>query len=148
MQVYSIITLQLVLTTVVAAIVVANASVQHFLLQNVGVQIALMLVSMLALIPLYIWRNSHPHNLVLLGVWTCLFSGGWYCQPQVNKAVGLFAQHNNHFLLAAAAVTVGMACSFFEPVIVFEARPHAACAPTTKPKRCMPHVIHALLSWY
>jgi FtsH-binding integral membrane protein len=88
-QVYSIITLQLVLTTVVAAIVVANASVQHFLLQNVGVQIALMLVSMLALIPLYIWRNSHPHNLVLLGVWTCLFSGGWYCQHQVNKAVGL-----------------------------------------------------------
>lgn len=40
-----------------------------------ALQIGLLVVSMLGLIPLYIWRQSHPHNLVLLGVWTCLFSG-------------------------------------------------------------------------
>ena len=72
---YGIIAMQLVLTAAVAAVVVLNSGVQHFMLHNIGVQIALMLFSILALIPLYIWRNSHPHNLVLLGIWTSLFSG-------------------------------------------------------------------------
>jgi hypothetical protein len=75
-KVYGIIAAQLVLTTIVAAVVVANADVRHFMVTHWGVQIALLVVSMLGLIPLYIWRQSHPHNLLLLGVWTCLFSGG------------------------------------------------------------------------
>lgn len=91
-KVYSIIALQLVLTTCVAAFVVFSKPTQHFLLANWGIQIALLLVSMLALIPLYIYRNSHPQNLVILGLWTCIFS-----------------------------VTVGMACSFYQPEIVLEA---------------------------
>ncbi|EFN57628.1 hypothetical protein CHLNCDRAFT_59619 [Chlorella variabilis] len=91
-KVYGIIAVQLVLTTMVAATVVMNASVQHFLLQNFGIQIALLLVSILALIPLYIWRTTHPHNLIMLGIWTTLFS-----------------------------VTVGMTCSFYQPAIVLEA---------------------------
>lgn len=72
---YGIIAIQLVLTAAVASVVVFNTGVQHFMLRNVGVQIALLLVSILALIPLYIWRQSHPLNLVLLGLWTSLFSG-------------------------------------------------------------------------
>jgi FtsH-binding integral membrane protein len=79
LQVYGIIAMQLVLTAAVAAVVVLNSGVQHFMLRNIGVQIALLLFSILALIPLYIWRNSHPHNLVLLGIWTSLFSGAGGC---------------------------------------------------------------------
>lgn len=74
-QVYGIIAAQLVLTTIVAAVVVTQPSVQHFMLRSVGLQFGLLLASMLGLIPLYIYRNSHPANLALLGVWTCLFSG-------------------------------------------------------------------------
>jgi FtsH-binding integral membrane protein len=134
LQVYGIISVQLVLTTIVAAAVVLNANVQHFLLQNVGIQIALLLVSILALIPLYIWRHSHPHNLVLLGVWTCLFSGreppanhelthackdaSWCCPvpPRIKPSVVPVVGHHS-----CRAVTVGMACSFYQPVIVLEA---------------------------
>ncbi|KAI7842402.1 hypothetical protein COHA_004041 [Chlorella ohadii] len=91
-KVYGIIAAQLLLTTLVATVVVVNSDVRHFMLAHWGVQIALLVVSMLGLIPLYIWRHSHPHNLLLLGVWTCLFS-----------------------------VTVGMAVSFYQPVIILEA---------------------------
>ena len=90
-KVFAIISCQLVLTTVVAAVVIFTPAKQ-WLFQNFGVQLALLLVSMLALVPLYIYRTTHPYNLVLLGVWTCLFS-----------------------------VTVGMACSFYQPEIVLEA---------------------------
>lgn len=74
-QVYGIISMQLVLTTLVAAAVVASPSAQHFLLTNWGLQLGLLLLSMLGLIPLYAYRQSHPTNLILLGCWTPLFSG-------------------------------------------------------------------------
>lgn len=68
--------MQLVLTTIVAAAVVASPSAQHFLLANWALQLGLLLLSMLGLIPVYMYRHSHPTNLILLGCWTPLFSGG------------------------------------------------------------------------
>lgn len=91
-KVYGIISMQLLLTTIVAAAVVASPSAQRFLLANWGLQLGLLLLSMLGLIPLYAYRQSHPTNLLLLGCWTPLFS-----------------------------VTVGMACSFYPSAIVIEA---------------------------
>lgn len=64
---YGIIAAQLVLTTLVAAVVVSNRGVQQFMLQSWGVQVGLLLASCLMLIPLYVWRHSHPSNLLLLG---------------------------------------------------------------------------------
>lgn len=77
LQVYGIISMQLLLTTIVAAAVVASPSAQRFLLANWGLQLGLLLLSMLGLIPLYAYRQSHPTNLLLLGCWTPLFSGVW-----------------------------------------------------------------------
>lgn len=91
-KVYGIIALQLVMTAIVAAVVATNVSVQHFLFANWGFHLGLMLLSILGLIPLYIYRQKHPLNLVLLGCWTPVFS-----------------------------VTVGMACAYYQPAIVLEA---------------------------
>lgn len=74
-QVYGIIAAQLALTAAVAAVVVANPGVQRFMVQSWGVQVGLLLASMLLLIPLYLVRAKHPQNLLVLGVWTALFSG-------------------------------------------------------------------------
>lgn len=147
LQVYGIIAAQLVLTTLVAAVVVANKSVQQFVVQSWGLQIALLLVSILALIPLYIWRHSHPTNLALLGVWTCIFSGAQaacgleggcagYVQSGCGRQGGEQARSARVRppcciqpclsisacpLPTTPAVTVGMACSFYQPAIVLEA---------------------------
>ncbi len=75
-QVYGIIAFQLACTTIVAATVVFNHSVQQFVAHSFGLNIALLLCTILLLIPLYIYRQTHPTNLVLLGVWTCMMSGG------------------------------------------------------------------------
>ncbi|PSC76224.1 BI1 isoform A [Micractinium conductrix] len=91
-KVYGIITLQLACTALVAAAITSSVSVQHYLSANWGWQIGAMVVSMLGLIPLYIYRQQHPTNLILLFAWTPIFS-----------------------------VTVGMACSFYAPYIVLEA---------------------------
>lgn len=163
-QVYGIIALQLVLTAAVAAVVVLNASVQQFMLRSVWVQVVLLLASMLALIPIYIWRHSHPHNLVrrrswqggrgrqrrlrcrrffqssdrraplcsqvLLGVWTCLFSGEAQCggrggaaraMGRTSAATPCHPHRPPPPARRCPAVTVGMACSFYQPVIVMQA---------------------------
>lgn len=125
-KVYGIIAAQLVLTAIVAAVVVANSDVRHFMLAHWGIQVsrwcaerptrctrppgalpgagsslaqpgpllqvALLIVSMLGLIPLYIWRQSHPHNLLLLGLWTCLFSGGCAAPSRQHLALAALAR--------------------------------------------------------
>ncbi|KAH7617384.1 hypothetical protein Ndes2526B_g07986 [Nannochloris sp. 'desiccata'] len=91
-KVFGIVTAQLLLTAVVALAIILNPSTQQYLATSPGVQIGLMLSSFLGLIPLYIYKNRHPVNLVVLAAWTSVFS-----------------------------VTVGLACTFYAPIIVIQA---------------------------
>lgn len=68
-KVFGIVSCQLVLTAIVATLLIFNPSTQQYLASSVGIQIALMLVSMLGLIPLYMFKDKHPLNLGLLAAW-------------------------------------------------------------------------------
>jgi FtsH-binding integral membrane protein len=91
-KVFGIVTAQLLLTAAIALIIVLNPSTQQYLASSPGIQIGLMLASMLGLIPLYMYKDRHPLNLGLLAAWTSVFS-----------------------------VTVGLACTFYAPIIVIQA---------------------------
>lgn len=91
-KVFGIISCQLILTTLVSLLIVTNPPLQHFLTGSIGIQILLFVLSLVLLFPLYTYKDRHPHNLVFLGIWTTVFS-----------------------------TTVGMACTFYQPVIVIQA---------------------------
>jgi FtsH-binding integral membrane protein len=91
-KVFGIVGCQLALTAVVAAVIMFNQPVQHFVLENVAVQIVFALLPFVVMIPLFIYRNKHPANLICLAIFTFCLS-----------------------------VSVGTACSVFAPEIVLEA---------------------------
>ncbi|GKV48601.1 hypothetical protein SLEP1_g55398 [Rubroshorea leprosula] len=72
-KVYSIITLQLLVTIVVAATVVSVHPIAHFFVSTgVGLALYIVLIIMpfLTLCPLYYYHQKHPVNFLLLGVFT------------------------------------------------------------------------------
>lgn len=66
---FSIVSCQLALTALVAGVLMLNPGTQLYLARSIWIQVLLMLTSMLGLIPLYIYKDEHPTNLVLLGAW-------------------------------------------------------------------------------
>lgn len=91
-KVYGIISAQLVLTAVVAAIIMFNHPVRSFVTGSLAFQIVVAILPLIGLIPLYIYQRNHPTNLILLGLWTACLSIG-----------------------------VGTACTLYQPFIVLEA---------------------------
>eukprot|EP00884_Botryococcus_braunii_P000946 jgi/Botrbrau1/10852/Bobra.0025s0030.1 len=91
-KVYGIIASQLVLTAIVAGTILASPPVRSFVTSNAIFQITFALLPLVGLIPLYIYQRSHPHNLIILGLWTVCISVG-----------------------------VGSACTLYEPAVVLEA---------------------------
>jgi protein lifeguard len=91
-KVFGIVTAQLLLTAGIALAIILNPSTQQYLATSAGIQIGLFLASFLGLIPLYMFRSKHPLNLAILAAWTSVFS-----------------------------VTVGLACTFYAPIIVIQA---------------------------
>eukprot|EP00897_Mesotaenium_endlicherianum_P006195 jgi/Mesen1/5603/ME000282S04755 len=73
-KVYGIISIQLALTIVVSSCLAFIPSASNFVLGNVPFQIVTFILPFLTMIPLYIYRHSHPLNLALLGVWTASLS--------------------------------------------------------------------------
>ncbi|GKU86518.1 hypothetical protein SLEP1_g1030 [Rubroshorea leprosula] len=72
-KVYSIITLQLMATIVVAAVVVSVHPISHFFVSTgvgIALYIVLILVPFITLCPLYYYHQRHPVNYLLLGVFT------------------------------------------------------------------------------
>lgn len=80
------------LTAVVAFSIISSPGTQRYLTQSPGLMIAMMVLSFLLLVPLYMYKDKHPHNLVLLGSWTGIMS-----------------------------LSVGLVCSVYSPVVVLEA---------------------------
>eukprot|EP00271_Cylindrocystis_brebissonii_P014892 TRINITY_DN36528_c0_g1_i1.p1 TRINITY_DN36528_c0_g1~~TRINITY_DN36528_c0_g1_i1.p1 ORF type:complete len:261 (+),score=48.53 TRINITY_DN36528_c0_g1_i1:267-1049(+) len=91
-KVYGIIGIQLAFTAAVAAGFMLVPDMKGFLVQNTWFFICAMVLPFITMIPLYIYRHSHPLNLAFLSVWTL-----------------------------AMSLIVGVACSFERGPIVLEA---------------------------
>ncbi|KAL3531311.1 hypothetical protein ACH5RR_010633 [Cinchona calisaya] len=94
-KVYSIITLQLILTVAVAAVVVSVPRIPLFFTTTgagLAVYILLILTPFIVLWPLYYYHQKHPVNYLLLGVFT-----------------------------VALALAVGMTCSYTSGKVILEA---------------------------
>uniref|UniRef100_A0A453GLA8 BI1-like protein n=1 Tax=Aegilops tauschii subsp. strangulata TaxID=200361 RepID=A0A453GLA8_AEGTS len=76
-KIYVILSLQLLLTAVVAAVVVKVRAIPHFFVSSyagLGVYIFILIFPFIVLFPLYCYRQKHPVNLLLLGVFTVAIS--------------------------------------------------------------------------
>jgi FtsH-binding integral membrane protein len=91
-KVYGILSVQFVLTTVVAGLVVLSASVNQFFQSNPASVLVLAFLPLVLMCPLYAYQQSHPLNLILLGLFTVSIS-----------------------------LSVGISCSLAPPAIVLEA---------------------------
>lgn len=67
---YAILFSQLALTGVVSTWVVLDEAPRRALTQNPVLFWLMLLSPLLLMIPLFMMRQRHPHNLILLGVWT------------------------------------------------------------------------------
>lgn len=91
-KVYGIVATQLVLTAVISFAIMSSPATQAFLARSPGLLLALALVPLVLLIPLHMYKDKHPTNLLLLGLFTALFS-----------------------------TTVGFICTAYAPLVVVEA---------------------------
>lgn len=91
-KIYGIVGAQLVLTAAVGSFFAFVPEVKAFAMGNSIFSIFAMVAPFITLIPLFIYRYSHPLNLGLLALWT-----------------------------ASLSVTVGLACSMYKGIIVVEA---------------------------
>ncbi|BBN11386.1 protein lifeguard [Marchantia polymorpha subsp. ruderalis] len=91
-KVYGILSMQMILTTIVASVVVFTESVKDFFIRSPFLLIFLAFVPLILMIPLYYYHKSHPTNLALLGLFT-----------------------------VAVSLTVGISCAFTPGIIVLEA---------------------------
>lgn len=73
-KVYGILSVQLVLTTIVAGFVVMYDPIKEFFLQTPGLVLFLAFVPLIIMCPLYAYHQSHPLNLILLGLFTVTIS--------------------------------------------------------------------------
>lgn len=91
-KVYIILSLQLILTAVVAGVVAFYHPVSEFLVRTPGLIIAMAFLPFILLCPLYCYSEKHPINLVLLA-----------------------------FFTASLSLTIGMACAFTKGKVIWEA---------------------------
>ncbi|CAD5164814.1 protein LIFEGUARD 2-like [Musa acuminata AAA Group] len=91
-KIYMILTVQLALTAAVAAVVVSVKSISHFFVSSsagLGLYIFLIILPFILLCPLYIYRERHPVNLLLLGLFTLSisFAVGMSCAFTSGKVI-------------------------------------------------------------
>ena len=97
-KVFGIVAFQLALTAAVATAINASHAAQSLLVANPWIYFLLSMTSILGLIPLFLLKDRHPHNLIALSMWTCTFG-----------------------------VSVGMTVSFYSAVVVAQAVFLTAC---------------------
>lgn len=118
---FGIVTCQLALTALVAGLLMANPTAQVYMATRVWVQVALLLASVLGLIPLHIYKNSHPLNLALLGAWVSAAAAVARSPPTPLLPVATHHHPLSRPQTAVFSVSVGLACSMASPVLVLEA---------------------------
>ncbi|XP_024532232.1 BI1-like protein [Selaginella moellendorffii] len=102
-KVYGILMSQLVLTAIVAGIVVAVKPINRALGHTPWISLALGVFALILLCPLYIYRQKHPLNLILLGFFTILLSltVGFVCAYTRGEIV-------LQALILTATITIGL----------------------------------------
>ena len=100
-KVYGVLSVQLLATLAVSTLFMFT-NLRDGIVGSPGLQIVLGIAPLILLCPLYAYRNQHPTNLVLLGIWT----------------LGI-------------AVSVGMACTVYSAVVVLEALVLTAAVTTS-----------------
>ena len=73
-KVYGILAFQLAISSGVAALMMFHRPTQRFVLASTAFQVVSIVLPLLLLFPLWKYRQQHPHNLVLLTVFTLFFS--------------------------------------------------------------------------
>ncbi|XP_019178788.1 PREDICTED: BI1-like protein [Ipomoea nil] len=76
-KVYSIVSIQLLLTVAVASVVVTVHPIKHFFASTgagLAVYIVLIITPLIVLFPLYYYHQRHPYNYFLLGIFTVAIS--------------------------------------------------------------------------
>ncbi|XP_024397402.1 BI1-like protein [Physcomitrium patens] len=73
-KVYGILSVQILLTTIVAGSVVYFEGLKTFFQQTPGLVLFLAFVPLIVMCPLYAYHQSHPLNLILLGLFTVTMS--------------------------------------------------------------------------
>ncbi|XP_008776713.2 BI1-like protein [Phoenix dactylifera] len=73
-KVYGILAAQLVLTTVVSAATVLNASINNLLTGSSGLALGFAILPLFLMFPLYHYQQKHPLNFIFLGLFTVCLS--------------------------------------------------------------------------
>ncbi len=77
--------------------------VADFVFAHPSIQLLSLVLPLIGLCPLYIWRQSHPLNLVLLGSWTATLSVGIGIVCSMYPSVVVLEA-----LIMTAAITIGL----------------------------------------
>ncbi|XP_044978375.1 protein LIFEGUARD 2-like [Hordeum vulgare subsp. vulgare] len=91
-KIYVILSLQLLLTVVIAAVVVKVPAIPHFFVSSyagLGLYISILISPFIVLCPLYFYSQKHPVNLLLLALFTVAisFSVGMTCAFTSGKVI-------------------------------------------------------------
>ena len=100
---YGILCAQLLLTAAVCSSVMFDSTVADYVFAHPSIQLVSLLLPLVGLIPLYIYRQSHPLNLVLLGLWTGTLSVGVGTVCAMYPSIVVLQA-----LVLTAAITVGL----------------------------------------
>ncbi|KAF3794545.1 BI1-like protein [Nymphaea thermarum] len=73
-KVYGILTTQLLLTTIVSAVVVLYSPINQVLKDSPGLLLGFSLLPLILMFPLYIYQQKHPLNFIFLGLFTTFLS--------------------------------------------------------------------------
>jgi FtsH-binding integral membrane protein len=71
-RVYGLLSIQLFVTFIMSVIMYSVSSVNLFVRSSPGLTIVISLVSLIAVIAIHFNRRKHPHNLILLGIFTLI----------------------------------------------------------------------------
>lgn len=88
-----------------------DTQVAEYLFAHPAIQILSLITPLIMLCPLYIYRHSHPLNLVLLGVWTATLSVGVGIMCASFPSVVVLQA-----LILTAALTIGLTAYTFYAV--------------------------------
>ncbi|GJN10129.1 hypothetical protein PR202_ga28195 [Eleusine coracana subsp. coracana] len=109
-KIYIILSLQLLLTAAVAAVVVKVRAIPHFFTTTsagLGLYIFLIILPLIVLCPLYFYHQKHPVNLILLGLFTIAisFAVGMTCAFTSGKVILLSAILTTVVVISLTAYT-------------------------------------------
>ncbi|GJQ69775.1 hypothetical protein Trydic_g22334 [Trypoxylus dichotomus] len=108
-KVYCLLSAQLILTTIIAAVCMFTPPIQEFIHKNDWLMLLAFISSIVTIIALHIWRKSTPTNFILLGIFTVVMA------YSLGVTISYFSQAVVlQALLLTIAVVVGLTLYTFQ----------------------------------